>query len=345
MKKRNRPIIIWLYSGCALVFLMVIIGGITRLTGSGLSITEWKVVTGTLPPMNEAQWSSEFSKYQASPQFQKVNSHFQLHDFKTIYWWEYIHRLVARLMSVVFIIPLLWFLYKRKIQADLIPKLFIIILLGAWQGFLGWYMVKSGLVNNPHVSHLRLAMHLVNAFITFGYIFWVALDLQYYKDTLTSKRPKTRATEVTIGLLIIVLVQIIYGAFVAGLKAGYVYNTWPLMDGQIIADSVFKAFNYDGIFSLVNNLATVQFIHRTLALIIFFGIVWFWFNRHHESFSLKAEQKQGVISCMLIVLLQVVLGICTLIFHMPIALAIIHQATAFLLFGSFIFLWHRLRFA
>lgn len=345
MKNKNRAIIIWLYCGCALVLLMVVVGGITRLTGSGLSITEWKVITGTLPPMNEAQWNAEFDKYRLSPQFIKVNPHFGLYDFKKIYWWEYIHRLIARLMSVVFFVPLIWFLFKKKIKVDLLPKLLIIILLGAWQGFLGWYMVRSGLINKPHVSHLRLALHLVNALITFAYIFWVALDLQYYKDTLTSKRPKSNAIQVTLGIILLTLLQITYGAFVAGLKAGFVYNTWPLMDGQIIPHAVIKGFNYDGIFSFVNNLATVQFIHRTLALILLACVIIFWYNRHSENYSLKAEQKQALIFCMLLALLQVLMGISTLIFHTPILLAIMHQIIAFIFFGSLIFLWHRLKHA
>ena len=173
MKSSNKKIIFWLYSGCILVFAMVVIGGITRLTGSGLSITEWKVITGTLPPLNETDWQLEFAQYQLSPQFQKINSDFNIEDFKQIYFWEYFHRLIGRMIGIVFIIPFLYFYFKKQIDKKLLPKLIIIFLLGAWQGFLGWYMVKSGLQNNPFVSHYRLAIHLVNAFLTFGYIFWL----------------------------------------------------------------------------------------------------------------------------------------------------------------------------
>jgi len=264
---------------------MVVIGGITRLTGSGLSITEWKIITGTFPPLNEAQWQQEFAQYKLSPQFQKINSHFSIEEFKNIYWWEYLHRLVGRMIGLVFIIPFLFFWFKKHIDKKLLPKLIIIFLLGAWQGFLGWYMVASGLQNNPFVSHYRLAIHLINAFITFGYIFWVALDLHFEKkEKSTVNKNVLRLSIVTFILLI---VQIIYGAFVAGLHAGQIFNTWPKMGDEWIASSVISAFKNDGINSLVNEISTVQFIHRTLGLVVFCMIFFLWISRKKNKLEFK----------------------------------------------------------
>ncbi|MBK8845330.1 MAG: COX15/CtaA family protein [Bacteroidetes bacterium] len=343
--KRDSGILIWLYSGCFLIFAMVIIGGITRLTGSGLSITEWKVITGTLPPLSEAAWIAEFEAYKQSPQFQRINSHFQLSDFQQIYWWEYIHRLVARILGLVFIFPLIYFIVKKRINKALAPKLGVIFLLGAWQGVLGWLMVASGLQSNPHVSHINLATHLVNAFILFGYIYWVTLDLQYTNDSLTSYRPKREAMKFSWILLALFAIQLTYGAFVAGLRAGNIFNTWPLMDGQVIADSVFIAFEKTGFASLVNNHATVQFIHRTVAIIFLLAVVYFWYNRNTSAFSLKGEQKNAINILLIVTLLQVLLGITTLLLYVPLILGVVHQAMAFVLFGLLIFIWHRLKFA
>lgn len=242
MKEKSNPAIVyWLYLGCFLVFAMVVVGGITRLTGSGLSITEWNVVTGTIPPVSEEGWLIEFEKYQHTPQFQLINSHFGVEDFKRIYWWEYIHRLLGRLIGLVFIIPFIYFVMKKQIDKQLMPKLLFMFLLGAWQGFLGWYMVKSGLLNKPFVSHYRLAIHLANAFITFGYIFWVAQGLKY-GTSLSLILNNKRITRLAISVLVLLFIQIIYGAFVAGLHAGHIYNTWPKMGDDWIADSVFAAF-------------------------------------------------------------------------------------------------------
>src|SRR4030095_465686 len=175
--KNRTNIILWLFSGCFLIFVMVVVGGITRLTGSGLSIAKWDVVTGTVPPLNDAAWITEFSHYMETPQFKQINAHFGLDDFKQIYWWEYIHRLIGRLIGVVFIIPFLWFLFTKQLNREIIMKSLILFFMGGLQGFIGWYMVKSGLVDIPSVSHFRLALHLITAFTTFGLTFWFAFEL------------------------------------------------------------------------------------------------------------------------------------------------------------------------
>ena len=335
----NKKIILWLYTGCILVFAMVVIGGITRLTGSGLSITEWKVITGTVPPLNENEWQLEFAQYQLSPQFQKINSDFNINDFKQIYFWEYFHRLIGRMIGIVFIIPFLYFYFKKQIDKKLLPKLLFIFLLGAWQGFLGWYMVKSGLQNNPFVSHYRLAIHLVNAFLTFGYIFWVAQDLRYPKQKQSASK---NALWLSITVFILLLVQITYGAFVAGLHAGHIFNTWPKMGDEWIASSIGATFESDGLSSIFNSLATVQFIHRTLALIVCCLLFAIWLNRKKRSWELNTQQISSINISMLIIVMQILLGIFTLLYSVPVWLGVIHQAGAFVIFAALIYQIHRI---
>src|SRR5688572_25205728 len=183
-EKSSRPIIIWLLSGCLFIFSMVVIGGITRLTGSGLSITEWNVIMGAVPPLNEQQWNEAFEKYQQIPQFQKLNYHFTLSDFKKIFFWEYLHRLIGRLIGLVFIIPFVYFQVKKRMSRQLTRQALLLFVLGGLQGFLGWFMVKSGLTERTSVSHIRLAIHLIAAFITFGFTFWVLLDQRFGKAAL-----------------------------------------------------------------------------------------------------------------------------------------------------------------
>jgi cytochrome c oxidase assembly protein subunit 15 len=332
---RDRGILIWLASGCLMIFIMVIVGGITRLTGSGLSITEWKVVTGTIPPLSEAAWHAEFEKYKQIPQYKLINAHFTLDDFKSIYWWEYIHRLIGRLIGLVFIIPFIYFYIKKRISKELMPQLLIMFLLGALQGFIGWYMVSSGLTENTRVSHLRLALHLAAAFVTFGYIYFVLLK-EYNKGKL---KHKVKSFFPFI-LLMLIFIQIIYGAFVAGLQAGYVYNTWPMMGEEWIAESVTFAYNKEGMSSLVNNIATVQFIHRNLAYLIAVASVFWWLKAR------KGNEWQARTANMLmtIVLIQAVIGIFTLLSHVPVWMGVLHQAMAFILFAAAIWNYYIFRY-
>lgn len=313
---------------------MVIVGGITRLTGSGLSITEWKVVTGTIPPLNETQWNEAFEKYKRIPQYKLVNTDFTLHDFKFIYFWEYIHRLIGRLMGIVFIIPFFYFLVKKQIDKSLMPKLIIMFLLGAWQGFLGWYMVKSGLTENVRVSHIRLAIHLINAFITFGYIFWVALGL-IFPERERGAAPK-KFKRLSWSLLIVVTIQIIYGAFVAGTKAGYVYNTYPKMGDEWMASSVSFALQKNGTASLINNLASVQFIHRWFAFIVLSLVI--YLHIAMKKTQANEFQQRAIHYCGMAVVIQILLGIFTLLYSVPVWLGVTHQIGAFFLFASTIYL-------
>lgn len=337
----KRSLLIWLFSGCFLVFGMVVVGGITRLTGSGLSITEWKVVTGTIPPLNEAQWMAEFEKYKQIPQYQQLNSHFTLSDFKFIFFWEYIHRLFGRLIGVVFMIGFVFFYVKKAIPKHLMPKLLFMFVLGGIQGFLGWYMVSSGLTQNVRVSHIRLAIHLTFAFITFGYIFKVALG-EIYAKPVDNGQGVTKFRQAAIVLLVLVTLQIIYGAFVAGSHAGMVYNTWPKMGDEWVPESVGFALEKDGASSLINNVASLQFIHRMMAYFITLYVLVLGYKIYNNGTS---ALKKAVVILELGILLQVVLGITTLLLQVPMWLGVLHQAVAFFLFAGCIYLVHRLRYS
>jgi len=332
----HKSIVIWLFSGCILIFCMVVIGGITRLTGSGLSITEWNVIMGAVPPLNDPQWNEAFEKYRQIPQFQKLNYHFTLDDFKKIFFWEYLHRLVGRLIGLVFLIPFFIFLLKGMLDKALIRKALLLFALGAFQGFLGWFMVKSGLTERTSVSHIRLAIHLVAAFITFGFTFWVALDLIYREE-----KPLVHAkiNSLVQGLFALVLLQIIYGAFTAGLHAGKIANTFPTMDGQWIPAGM-TALS-PGYLNFFDNLLTVQFIHRCLAfLVVVMSFVVFVRVSNQQT---AASQQNGIRFLLVVIGIQFLLGVSTLLSKVNVTLAVLHQAGAFFVFAASVFLLHRIR--
>ncbi len=336
MQNKNRPIAIWLLTGCLLIFLMVAIGGMTRLTHSGLSMVEWNMFIGSTPPGSEVEWEELFDKYKQYPEYKLVNFNIDLEEFKSIYFWEYSHRLFGRMIGLVFIIPFLWFWIKGKIGKSLMPKLLLILSMGAFQGFLGWYMVKSGLVKEPDVSHYRLAAHLITAFITFAYTFWVALDLLDVKKLQRANYPINRYLKV---LLLLVIVQIVWGAYVAGLNAGKIYNSWPKMGEDWVADSVVAMkplwINF------VEGMAGVQFIHRYLAYAVV-ALILFIFYKGKRS-ELIMGQTASLNILLSAVILQFVLGVFTLIHAVPIGLGLLHQLGAFLLLGSVVFAMHKFK--
>ncbi|TXB65788.1 heme A synthase [Vicingus serpentipes] len=326
---KNKPVIIWLLSGCLLIFLMVIVGGITRLTNSGLSMVDWKLIMGVIPPIGDEAWQKTFEQYQKFPEYQMVNYHFTLSEFKSIFFWEYFHRLLGRLIGLVFIIPFLYFLLKKKLSKKLTLQCLIILGMGALQGAIGWWMVKSGLVKDPDVSHFRLATHLITAFLTFAYTFWVALNLIYPKNSSNYKGLR-RVIYLLFGITIL---QIIYGAFVAGLNAGFILNTWPKMGGEWISESVFAIKPIW--LSLIEGLAGVQFVHRYLAYFVVSIVAYLWFKTRKMEVSII--QKQGVNILLIAVLFQFVLGVFTLLFSVPIWLGVTHQLGAFLLLTAVVF--------
>lgn len=336
----RKQIIIWLATGCFLIALMVVVGGITRLTYSGLSMVEWNLVMGSIPPLSEQDWLDTFNKYKQTPEFRIKNHDFSLEEFKSIFWWEYIHRMLGRLIGLVFIVPFLYFLFKKKLDAPLIKKLFIVFALGCFQAFLGWFMVKSGLVKDPQVSHYRLAGHLVTAFILFGFIFWIMLEIIFRKagKEVTHTR---RLRKYTVALLFITFIQVTYGAFVSGLKAGRIYNTFPKMGDQWIPDTVGFAYQKAGLISFLENMGSVQFIHRYIAFIIFFLVIYIW--SISRKISLSSHQRMGLSLVLSILTAQILLGIFTLLFAVPVVLAIFHQIGALLLVTAIIYFWFHLR--
>lgn len=335
MKKDNKRVIYWLITGCVLIFIMVIVGGITRLTHSGLSISNYKLISGTIPPMNDVEWQQAFDLYKQYPEYQKLNNHFNLEDFKDIYFWEWLHRVFGRLIGLVFIIPFLYFLITKQLTRPTIKKAVILLFMGSFQGFLGWYMVKSGLVDRPDVSHYRLAAHLTTAFLTFAYTFWVALDLIFpnKKDINKGFRNLVRAG------LIILIIQIIYGAFVAGLDAGWIHNHWPMMsEGKFMHETVYIEQNplYK---NFIEGKSGVQFVHRILAYVVALLIIIIWRRSKRE--ILSKYQVIGIASLLIMVCIQFLLGVFTILLQVPVWLGVAHQVGAFLLLSTMVFTLHR----
>jgi len=339
MNNEDKPVSIWLGVGCFLIAAMVIVGGITRLTHSGLSMVEWNLLMGSIPPSSEEEWTEVFDKYKSSPEFILVNYNFSLEEFKSIYWWEYIHRMLGRFIGLVFIFPFGYFLVRRRLGKSLIKKLLMVFALGSLQAFLGWYMVKSGLVKDPSVSHYRLASHLVIALVLYGYVLILVFDLLFPTSGQASTVGK-RLRNVSVLLLIITFVQFIYGAFMSGLNAGKVYNTFPKMGSQWIADSVGFAYRKNGLISLLENTASVQFIHRYLAVFILILVLIIWRkSRNISSYHLKL----GANLLLVIVIVQFLLGVMTLLFAVPVVLGVLHQFMALVFLTAIIYYWHNVR--
>ena len=333
--KDNKNVIYWLLTGCALIFIMVVVGGITRLTHSGLSISNYKLISGTIPPMNEVEWQEAFDLYKLYPEYQKLNNHFNLQDFKDIYFWEWLHRVIGRFIGLVFIIPFLYFLLKKQLTKSTIKKSILLLFLGGFQGFLGWYMVSSGLANRPDVSHYRLALHLTTAFITFSFALWIALDIKFptKKEVGISLRNLIRFT------YLLLVIQIIWGAFVAGLDAGFIHNFWPLMsDGKIIHETVYIEQNPLWR-NFVEGKSGVQFVHRYLAYVVVALIVWIWYKAKKTTLTLLQDKLLKAL--LFIVLLQFSLGVFTLLLQVPVILGVLHQVVAFFLLAVMTLVLHR----
>ena len=335
MKRDNKKVIYWLFTGCVLIFIMVVVGGITRLTHSGLSIPDYKLISGTIPPINDQQWEEAFELYKQYPEYQKLNSNITLTEFKGIFFWEWLHRVIGRVLGLVFIIPFLYFLITRQLDKSTIKKTIILLILGSFQGFLGWYMVKSGLVDRPDVSHYRLAAHLTTAFVTFAFTLWIALDLIFpIKKTIN----KTYRNLIRIGLAIL-FIQIIYGAFVAGLDAGFIHNHWPMMsEGKFMHETVLieKTPVYK---NFIEGRSGVQFIHRILAFFVVISVVIIYIKG--KKIAISNYQLNGLNSLLILVGVQSLLGVLAILLQVPLWLGIAHQIGAFLLLSSMTFTLHR----
>ena len=329
---RPRAIANWLLFVAALVFIMIVVGGITRLTESGLSITRWDPVSGTIPPLTDADWQREFQLYRESPQYQLVNRGMTMDDFKFIFFWEYIHRLLGRVIGLAFALPLAWFAVKRAIPRGYGWKLVALLALGGLQGFIGWWMVASGLIDVPEVSHIRLAVHLLTALTIFGALIWVALDLRALARS-PGMRP-ARLTLTAIWALCLLFVQMLFGAYVAGLEAGYAFNSWPLMGDEFYPRAA--EWMQPALRNFVDNPVTVQFVHRWLAFVVaaVVGLV-----------ALQAWQKgdklqAGVLA--VAILVQIQLGILTILTGVELWIGVAHQGMAALLLGALLMTAHKL---
>ncbi len=339
--RSSRPVAIWLLVGIGMIMIQVVLGGITRLTGSGLSITEWKPIMGALPPMNETDWNIAFEKYRQIGQYKYLNPHFTLRDFKFIFYWEWVHRLWARLIGIAFLIPFIVFLIQKRFRKEMIRPMIILFLLGALQGLVGWIMVQSGLEDSEalYVSHYKLAIHFILALGLLCYVFWFALDL-LVPGVQQFRNPGIRNG--ALGLLILLVLQLIYGAFMAGLKAAMTAPTWPAINGKWFPSDVHNFGNrhFNGLSFLFDHPIVVQFIHRNLAyLLTIFICIWWWKSLQGNASTLF---RKIVNLPLLIVFLQLILGILTVIQPTnPSAflwLAAAHQLVAMLLLLSLVWI-------
>ncbi len=319
---RRRAIRLWLLAVAALIFAMVLVGGATRLTESGLSITEWQPVSGAIPPLSQAAWNAEFDKYKAIPQYQILNRGMTLGEFKAIFWWEWTHRLLGRVIGAAFLLPFLWFLWRGWVEPGMRGRLWAIFGLGAFQGAVGWWMVASGLAGRTEVSQYRLAFHLTLACLIYVAILWAA-------ERLSQRRPLALPPRLRVGavaLVVLVLVQIYLGALTAGLRAGLVYNTWPQIDGAFIPDAARLFFNQPLWRNFFENTLTVQFDHRMMAYTVLIVALLHAFDALRARASGAAAT--GAVVLALAVTLQAMLGILTLLHQVPIGLGLAHQGMA-----------------
>ncbi|WP_181702902.1 COX15/CtaA family protein [Chthonobacter albigriseus] len=321
LARADRSVRIWLWTIALFVVAMVIVGGATRLTESGLSITEWKPVMGTIPPLSEADWLVEFEKYRQIPEYQQINKGMSLSEFKTIYFWEYGHRLLGRLIGFVFLVPFVWFLARGVIRREMAGRIGLLFVLGGIQGAIGWWMVASGLTERTDVSQYRLAVHLTFACIILAATVWIAEGFRWRKPTLAESGTITGLAKATVAL---VLVQIFLGGLVAGLNAGFVYNTWPLMDGEIVPSGLL--FQSPWWINFFENHLTVQFVHRVGAYALFALALVQLLACYRGALDPATVRRAAVVFGLTV--LQAAIGILTLIHVVPISLALLHQGMA-----------------
>ncbi|NJD33779.1 MAG: heme A synthase [Betaproteobacteria bacterium] len=334
----QRAVAWWLFACCAMVFLTMVVGGVTRLTHSGLSIVEWKPLIGALPPLSHADWLELFAKYQQTPEFIQRNHDMTLDGFQFIFWWEWAHRLLGRTIGVVFLVPYAWFLLRGRLRGALAAKVFGFFILGGLQGAMGWYMVKSGLVDDPRVSQYRLAAHLGLAFLLFGLMLWTGLGMLQPRNATSAVSPSPTPT-MRLGnwLVALVFVMVLSGALVAGIRAGLAYNTFPLMNGSFVPPEIFMVDPFW--LNFFTNMATVQFDHRLIAWALMGLIPWYSWRIWNES----PQSRVPAVTLTLWLAVQVSLGIATLLQQVPVALGAAHQAGAMVLFGLLLWANHAIR--
>ncbi len=325
LARTRRQLAVWLFAVCFLIGAMVIIGGLTRLTGSGLSITQWKPIHGALPPLSQGEWNDEFQAYQKIPQYQQLNASMTLDEFKGIFWWEWSHRNLGRVIGMVFLLPFLWFLLKGQIERPLLPRLVMLFFLGGMQGVLGWYMVMSGLTDRVDVSQYRLVAHLGLALVIYAAMLWTALPL--WRGLWPAAASSQKLFRWAVIVSVLVFVQILLGGFVAGLDAGLTYNTWPLMDGQFVPEGAFASTPVW--LAPFEDVTTVQFNHRMMGYGVFISIVCLFIAGLRQ--NLGGAARYTSLLLVAAVSLQAALGVWTLLAVMPVWLAALHQFGAVVL--------------
>ena len=335
--KHSKQISIWLLTTCFLVYLVILVGGLTRLTKSGLSIVEWKPISGILPPLNKTQWNQEFNQYKQYPEYKKQNKKITLKEYKAIYWWEYIHRLLARLIGIAFFIPFFIFTLQNKLSKTIIWKSTIVLFLIGLQGFIGWYMVKSGLSGKPHVSHFRLALHLGLALLIFAILYWECLNLKYTKIEHKFKKFKM----LFLVFIILLVLQTIYGAFSAGLKVGYLHNTFPLMSEEFIPEFLISK-QQTFWESITENRSMIQWIHRYLGMLLLAYGAYIFVTFYNKNNYFYPHQSFFLYVWFFCLFLQFILGVVTLILAVPTFLGSLHQNVGFFLLVSSLHFYHSL---
>lgn len=333
----RRPIRVWLYGIAAMTLGVLVVGGITRLTMSGLSIVEWAPIMGVVPPLNEAQWQAAFDQYRQFPEYQTLRRGMTLREFQFIFFWEYLHRLLARAIGVVFLVPFIYFAVRRRFNGPLIRRALFLFVLGAMQGVLGWIMVSSGLVDRPSVSHYRLAAHLSLAFIIFGYAVWLARELRVdatsFTATLHARSLMLRGLA-AIGVLL--GVQIVWGAFVAGLDAGFIYNTFPLMGGSLVPATLLPL--EPAWLNFFANPVAVQWLHRVLGTVLAAVVIATFVRVTRADVDRRSRSLNLIMLAMIVG--QYALGVLTLIYHVPVTLGVLHQAVALIIAGVWVVWLH-----
>lgn len=331
----DRQVATWLIFCAAVVFGMIMLGGVTRLTHSGLSMVDWKPLMGVIPPMSEEAWQQTFEQYKQYPEYQKVNKGMEVHEFKRIFMFEYLHRVLGRLIGVIFFFPMVYFAVRGRIRAGMMPHLWGLFVLGALQGLMGWYMVKSGLVDEPRVSQYRLTAHLGLAVLIYGYMLWLAFDLIFLRQQSAPARPRT-LRQWSFWSIVLVYLMILSGGLVAGTRAGFAYPTWPLMGDSLVPPGLYAMT--PAWLSAFEDITTIQFNHRMFAYLLFVLLNVFAFRAWRGSGAQRSQL--GALLLVGALLLQVTLGISTLLLHVPVALATAHQGGAVVLLTAVLFLGH-----
>jgi cytochrome c oxidase assembly protein subunit 15 len=335
----QRAVAMWLFTVCFLIIGLVVFGGYVRLTRSGLSIVEWNVITGVIPPLGEAAWQAEFAKYQQTPELQKVNQAMTL-EYKSIFYVEYFHRLIARIAGLIVVAPLFVFLWREAIPWRKSGVYWLIAVLFGFQGFLGWYMVSSGLVDRPSVSHYRLTIHLLTALALLALTLWIALRLAYGAPRPAQHSAQSGASGWGVALLAVLVLQIAYGGLVAGMKAGHASDTWPLMFGYLLPPGLLSVVQPWWV-NLLETAATVHFVHRWFAFVVLLVVAILFVRSRRSQHAAAIGRTLGLL--LALVGVQIVLGISVVWFHVPLLLALSHQAVALLLFVVVIVLNYQLR--